>query len=154
LFFPSLKKFKLNYFVNLALTQSEYVNTISNSTTADITGNDVEFVPEVNLKTGINFGYKNLLASIQYTYVSSQFTDATNEEANSLDLATGIVGPIPSYDILDISASYTIGKFKLEAGINNALDNSFFTRRSTGYPGPGIIPSDGRSFYFTLGIKI
>ena len=154
LWFPSVEKVRLNYFVNLALTESEYVESITNSTTSDITGNEVEFVPKINLKTGVKFGYDNFLASIQYTYVSEQFTDATNEQANSLELATGIVGPIPQYDILDISASYTLGKFKLEAGINNALDNSFFTRRSTGYPGPGIIPAEPRTFYTTLQFKL
>ncbi|MFT5077301.1 MAG: Fe(3+) dicitrate transport protein, partial [Flavobacteriaceae bacterium] len=43
--------------------------------------------------------------------------------------------------------------FKLEAGINNVLDNYYFTRRATGYPGPGIIPSANRNFYMTLQMK-
>jgi Fe(3+) dicitrate transport protein len=30
----------------------------------------------------------------------------------------------------------------------------YFTRRATGYPGPGILPSDGRSYFMTLQIKI
>jgi hypothetical protein len=37
-------------------------------------------------------------------------------------------------------------KWKLEAGVTNFTNNSYFTRRATGYPGPGIIPSDARSF--------
>ena len=37
---------------------------------------------------------------------------------------------------------------------NNLLDAAYFTRRATGYPGPGIIPSQGRSFYLTLGINL
>jgi Fe(3+) dicitrate transport protein len=41
-------------------------------------------------------------------------------------------------------------KWKLEAGVTNFTNNSYFTRRATGYPGPGIIPSDARSFYTTL----
>jgi len=41
---------------------------------------------------------------------------------------------------------------KLEAGINNFTDNKYFTRRASGYPGPGIIPSDFRSYYTTLEI--
>jgi Fe(3+) dicitrate transport protein len=30
----------------------------------------------------------------------------------------------------------------------------YFTRRATGYPGPGIIPSDARSFFVTLSFRI
>jgi Fe(3+) dicitrate transport protein len=55
---------------------------------------------------------------------------------------------------MDLSSSYTFTKnIKLEAGINNVLNNSYFTRRATGYPGPGIIPAEPRSFYATLEIK-
>jgi Fe(3+) dicitrate transport protein len=40
---------------------------------------------------------------------------------------------------------------KLETGngVTNFTNNSYFTRRATGYPGPGIIPSDTRTFYTT-----
>ena len=65
-----------------------------------------------------------------------------------------MIGIIPSYDVLDISFSYTYKKFKLEGGVNNVLDNYYFTRRATGYPGPGIIPSANRNFYMTLQIKL
>ena len=67
---------------------------------------------------------------------------------------SGIIGSIPSYDVLDVSFSYSWKKLKLETGINNLLDNSFFTRRATGYPGPGIIPAEPRTFYTTLQVKI
>jgi Fe(3+) dicitrate transport protein len=30
----------------------------------------------------------------------------------------------------------------------------YFTRRAESYPGPGIIPSDGRSFYLTAQISL
>ncbi|MFS4467351.1 TonB-dependent receptor domain-containing protein [Maribacter sp. 2210JD10-5] len=148
--FPTLKKVKLNYFVNLALTNSEYLE----SEETNVEGNQVEFIPAVNLKTGLNFGYKNLLGSLQYTYLSKQFTDATNALQDVTDNQRGIEGEIPAYDIMDFSLSYTYKKWKLEAGINNVLDNSYFTRRATGYPGPGIIPSEPRTFYTTLQFKL
>jgi Fe(3+) dicitrate transport protein len=93
------------------------------------------------------------LGSLQYTYLSKQFTDATNSERD-FESQSGIVGEIPAYDILDLSLAYTFGRFKLESGINNVLDNSYFTRRATGYPGPGILPSQPRTWYTTLQIKI
>jgi len=55
---------------------------------------------------------------------------------------------------MDISLSYSFRKFSFESGINNVLNASYFTRRATGYPGPGIIPSPPRTFYATLQIKI
>ncbi|AXG71937.1 Fe(3+) dicitrate transport protein FecA [Kordia sp. SMS9] len=138
--------YSFNYFVNAALTNSEYTNTEENG----VEGNNVEFVPNVNLKTGVLFGYKNFLSNIQYTYLSQQFTDASNAVESNL---SGVIGEIPAYDILDISFSYTYKNFKLETGINNVLDNAYFTRRATGYPGPGIIPSNNRNFYATLQVK-
>jgi Fe(3+) dicitrate transport protein len=149
-FFKGSEKFKLNYFINLALTQSEYLSSEENN----VEGNQVEFIPAVNLKTGFNFGYGNLLGSLQYTYLSEQFTDATNAPQDINDNQRGIEGAVPAYDILDFSFSYTYKKWKLEAGINNLLDNVYFTRRATGYPGPGIIPAEPRTFYTTLQLKL
>ena len=149
-FFPTSDKLKLNYFMNLALTNSEYLA----SEETNVKGNQVEFIPYVNLKTGLNFGYGNLLGSVQYTYLSNQFTDATNAPQDINDNQRGIEGEIPAYDIMDFSLSYSYKKWKLEAGINNVLNNSYFTRRATGYPGPGIIPAEPRTFYTTLQFKI
>ncbi len=149
-FFEEKETIKLNVFVNLALTESEYIR----SDEVGVEGNQVEFIPDVNLKTGINFGYKNLTASIQYTYLTEQFTDATNAPQDINDNQRGIEGTIPSYGILDISAAYTYKRWKLEAGINNVLDESYFTRRATGYPGPGIIPAEPLAFYTTLQFKL
>lgn len=141
--------FRFNFFVNTSLIQSEYTKT----TQTGIEGNRVEYVPEINFKTGIQFGYKNLRGSLQYTYLSDQFSDASNASQNP-DSGTGIIGKIPSYDILDLSLSYKYKKFKLETGINNLLDKSYFTRRAEAYPGPGIIPSPPRNWYTTLEIKL
>jgi Fe(3+) dicitrate transport protein len=135
-----------NYFINTSFINSKYTKAI----TSGILGKNVEFVPDVNLKTGIKFGYKNFSSSLQYTYLSAQFTDAQN--SGSGDIA-GIVGEIPAYSILDFSTSYKYKYAKLEAGINNVLDNSYFTRRATGYPGPGIIPSAPINYYVGLELK-
>lgn len=149
-FLSGSDKLKLNYFVNLAVTNSEYLS----SEETNVEGNKVEFIPDVNLKTGLNFGYGNVLGSLQYTYLSSQFTDATNAPQDVNDNQRGIEGEIPAYDILDFSLSYTYKNWKLETGINNVMDNSYFTRRATGYPGPGIIPSEPRTYYATLQFKL
>lgn len=144
-------QYKLNWFINGALTSSEYIDSEENN----VKGKKVEFIPTVNLKTGINAGYRNLLASLQFTYLSEQFTDVENSRIPADgDNRNGIIGEIPAYGILDFSLSYNYKKWRIETGINNLLDNAYFTRRATGYPGPGIIPSDPRTFYLTLGLKL
>ncbi len=149
LFGADRQDLQLSVFANTAITRSDYTN----SGIPGVEGNNVEFVPEVNLKSGIRFGYKNLLASAQYTYMSSQFTDASNAAQNPNDNQSGIRGEIPAYDVVDLSASWSWNYFTLEGGVNNALDSWYFTRRATGYPGPGIIPSPPRSYYLSVQLK-
>lgn len=141
---------KLNWFANTALTFSEYLESEENN----VVGNQVEFIPKVNLKTGITWGYKNFSSTLQYTYLSRQFTDVQNSLASlENDKQSGIVGDIPSYMVFDLTASYEFKSLRLEGGFNNLLNSYYFTQRATGYPGPGIIPSSGRTFFITLGYK-
>lgn len=147
---PSLLNYKLNAFVNTSLTHSQYIA----SEIPGVVGNRVEFIPLVNLKTGINAGINNFLASLQYTFLSEQYTDASNAEQNINDNQSGIIGSIPAYQIMDFSCSYTIKFFRLEGGVNNLLNQHYFTRRATGYPGPGIIPSAPRTWYLALQVKL
>ena len=64
-------------------------------------------------------------------------------------------GIIPTYQVLDLSLKYSHKKwFQIETGINNLTNSSYFTRRATGYPGPGIIPSSPRNYYLTLQLKL
>ncbi|WP_414656155.1 TonB-dependent receptor domain-containing protein [Flavobacterium sp.] len=145
-FFQDNDNFIWNAFSNIALTDSQYLK----SDAPNIEGNKVEFVPLFNIKTGTGIGYKNFMTSLQFTYVSSQFTEANNSKTDVNDNTYGIFGEIPAYYVADFSASYKWKKWKLEAGVTNFTNNSYFTRRATGYPGPGIIPSDNRTFYTTL----
>jgi Fe(3+) dicitrate transport protein len=148
-YFKDNNTIKFDVFSNLAITESVYLK----SDEVNVAGNEVEYIPRFNLKTGVSFGWKNLLSSLQYTYVSEQFTDVTNSPYDP-ENNVNVIGAIPSYDILDLSLSYKFSSnFRLESGINNLLDNSYFTRRATGYPGPGIIPATPRNYYATLEIK-
>ncbi|MCE6991020.1 hypothetical protein [Dyadobacter sp. CY323] len=49
---------------------------------------------------------------------------------------------------------YAFKMVRLEGSINNLANETYFTPRATGYSGPGILLSDGRSFYLTLQVKI
>lgn len=149
-YFKNNDRLKLDVFTNIALTKSVYLESEENN----VAGNQVEFIPFLNLKTGVSFGWKNLLTSLQYTAISKQYTDVTNSSYDPTNNKS-VIGAIPSYDIFDFSNSYKFSKhLMLEAGINNLLDKSYFTRRATGYPGPGIIPAQPRYYYLTLEIKI
>jgi Fe(3+) dicitrate transport protein len=55
---------------------------------------------------------------------------------------------------MDLSAKYSFDRFTLEGGVNNLTNEKYFTRRATGYPGPGIIPAKIRNFYVSVGIEI
>ncbi|MEO9483240.1 MAG: TonB-dependent receptor [Ekhidna sp.] len=146
-----LTSYKLNWFINTAITESNYLRSDENN----VKGKQVEFIPLINLKTGLRFGYKNLLGSFQFTHLSEQFTDVENSSAPADgDNRNGIIGKIPAYSIMDFSLSYTHKNLKVETGVNNLLDEQYFTRRATGYPGPGIIPSEPRNYYLTLQFKI
>jgi Fe(3+) dicitrate transport protein len=66
-----------------------------------------------------------------------------------------VSGIVPSYYVFDFSADYEFKKwFIISAGVNNLMNAMYFTRRAAGYPGPGILPSDGRSIYGTLQFKL
>ncbi|MFK7920713.1 MAG: TonB-dependent receptor [Bacteroidia bacterium] len=149
-FLPDQPQLRLSVFANTALTYSRYLQ----SEVPGVQGKEVEFIPFVNLKSGLNFGYRNFVGSLQFTYLSEQYTDATNAPQNVLDNQSGIRGAIPAYSIMDLSTAYTYKRFKLEAGINNLLNQSYFTQRATGYPGPGIIPSAMRAGYVALQIVL
>ena len=139
-------KYIFNSFFNFSFIQSEYTS----SNEPGVEGNEVEFVPKYNFKYGLKFGYKNFTSYLQYSYLSRQFSDSSNSIESNL---SGVIGEIPAYNILDISLNYKLGRFKFESGVNNLLNNYYFTRRATGYPGPGIIPSPPRNYYFTLQYK-
>jgi Fe(3+) dicitrate transport protein len=147
LFVPESKDFSVVVFGNFAWIKSEYRKSMM----PGVEGNQVEFVPKVNLKTGMKLGYKKLKGSFQFTHLTDQFSDATNARDGGI---SSVVGLIPAYKIMDLSLSYELRRFRLEGSVNNLANEMYFTRRATGYPGPGILPSDGRGYYLTLQVKI
>lgn len=116
-----------------------------------IDGNRIEYVPEWNVKAGIQAGWRGFGLSWQVTHMAEQFSDATNAPAGADPNA--VVGAIPAYTIQDISVSYRHKGFSLQAGVDNFLDERYFTRRASGYPGPGILPAAPRNFYLTLRVQ-
>jgi len=143
---PENGEMDLSIFTNFAYTHARYFR----SEEPGINGKEVELVPPVTFKTGLNFRYKKLKLAYQYSYTAQHFSDATN----AILTPNAIEGIIPAYVVMDVSGSYEWKQFRLEAGINNLTDRAYFTRRATGYPGPGIIPSTGRAWYVSVGWKL
>lgn len=111
----------------------------------------VELVPPISAKVGLRLQLYKWRFSLLGSYVHKQYSDGTNAESDP----NAVAGAIPSYYVMDFGTSYELSKnFKLSGGVNNFTNNKYFTRRATGYPGPGIIPADGISFYLTLGIEL
>ena len=143
--FGEQQKSSLSLFTNFSLLRGEYV-----SGQRQFIGNEVELIPPVSFKTGLTYERGGLRASYLFTYVRAHYSDATNAEF----VANATRGLIPTYSVMDVSASYTLGRFRLQAGVNNLADAAYFTRRATGYPGPGIIPAEPRRFYVGLRVRV
>lgn len=137
-------------YINGAYTYARYISSEENN----VVGKNVEFIPAWNIKTGITGRYQNWRFGTQGTFLAKQYTDVQNAEVPvEGDPREGLVGPIPAYYVVDFNMGYSVGAWSFQTGVENLLNRKYFTRRATGYPGPGIIPSGGRSFYLTIGYK-
>ncbi|MCX8019751.1 MAG: TonB-dependent receptor [Chitinophagaceae bacterium] len=139
----------LSFFASYAYNHARYNR---NHKDANTRGKKVENAPEHILRSGITTGWKDVLCTLQISYVGETFSDANNTVTPS---ANGNTGLIPSYTLTDVTWSYQSKKgILIKAGINNLFDIRYFTRRAGGYPGPGALPGDGRTFFLTAGIHI
>lgn len=139
------KPWGLSVFVNFSYCYARY----NSAEDLSVDGNVVELTPEYTFRTGVRAAWKDLSATWQLSYVDEQYTDATN----AVFTPNGVNGLIPSYTVMDFSMAYQIKNFEISTGVNNLANTAYFTRRAVGYPGPGIIPSDGLGLYLTLGAK-
>ena len=134
-------------FINASYIQATYVR----SREKNYVGNQVEYVSPVLIRGGLKIRSKNWQFQTQASYNSAQFSDASNAIEPSGD---AVIGEIPAYFVVDLSARYSFKYgLQLELGVNNLLNNQYYTRRATAYPGPGILPSDGITIYGTLQYK-
>ncbi|RTL53176.1 MAG: TonB-dependent receptor [Sphingobacteriales bacterium] len=119
---------------------------------ANTKGKKVENAPANIFRGGITGGYKGFLLTAQVSSVSETYSDANNTITPT---ANGNTGLIPAYTVVDLTATYKFNKgLNLKAGMNNLFDEIYFTRRAGGYPGPGALPADGRTFFISFGVKL
>jgi Fe(3+) dicitrate transport protein len=146
--FTKNKHTELLIFGSYGYTDARYAGDHKDAATK---GKRLENAPQNIFRGGITGGYKTFLLTAQVSAVGETFSDANNSVTPA---ANGNNGLIPSYSIVDLSASYKFAKnFSVKAGINNLTNAVYFTRRSGGYPGPGALPADGRNIFISVGAK-
>lgn len=137
---------KLAMFSNVTWLDARYVSSAESA----FANKRVELTPALLARAGVDLGWKDIGISFLISYTEEQYTDATNAEFT----ANAVNGVIPAYYVADLTFNYRFWKMKFAAGVENITDNRYFTRRATGYPGPGIIPASARTFFITASIKI
>jgi Fe(3+) dicitrate transport protein len=142
-------------FASNAFIDATYVKwnnpAISGDPTKSIEGKRVENAPSFIHRFGATYAIAHFSATCQLSSVSDVFTDAANTE---LPNAIATIGKIKGYEVLDVSAQYRFPKnIALKAGINNVTNGNYTARRSGGYPGPGILPGNGRTIFVGVGVK-
>jgi Fe(3+) dicitrate transport protein len=153
----------VDFFSSMSFIDSKYVDSvvttvtvtgvppISTIVTTNLAGNRVENAPRYIHNFGLSYTKNGFSATMQYRMSGEIFTDANNTLIPS---ANGQVGILEGYKVADFSTEYKfLRQFNVRSGINNVFNAMYATRRSGGYPGPGILPGEGRSFYVSIGAK-
>jgi outer membrane receptor for Fe3+-dicitrate len=109
---------------------------------------------------------KNILMALLIGYTTHCFAqdlspDALNDTlpVQTLDSvissSNGVIGLILAYHVWDWNCSWQFSEqFHVSGSINNLTNEKYFNRRITMYPGPGILPADGRTVTISLGLDI
>lgn len=152
----------LDFFASVSFIESRYTDfRIFNAsgtapnvsiTETNLSGNRVENAPRYIHNFGLSWSNSSISTTVQYRMSGRIFTDANNTNTPS---ANGITGILDNYRVLDLSTEYKFLKnYNIRAGINNLFDEEYATRRAGGYPGPGVLPGEGRTFYISIGAKL
>jgi Fe(3+) dicitrate transport protein len=148
------KKAIFSLFTSTSYMDGRYQNATFRlgSENVSIDGNKVESVPAWITRNGFTIRYSMFSLSALYSYTSSSFADALNTVRPN---SSGTIGIVPAFQVIDVNFAVRLSeKIKLLFNVSNILNEQYFTKRPQLYPGPGIWPSDGRTFSGTVAIKI
>lgn len=142
----------LSFFASNAFINARYIQwnnpAIAQNPATSIENNRVENAPKFIHRFGATYNLKSFSATFQLNSVGDVFTDAENSETPN---ATATTGKLSGYKVMDLACSYKFKKqYSIKAGINNLANEKYATRRAGGYPGPGILPANGRTVFITL----
>lgn len=141
----------LNVFSTNSIIDAKYISSVETNPTKSYNGKLVENAPKYINRLGLTYTLKTFSTTFQYSNTSEIYTDALNTE---LPDSKYQVGKIAGYKVMDLSCAYVLlENCNVKAGVNNLTDEVYATRRSGGYPGPGLLPGNGRTFYFSFGVN-
>lgn len=143
----------IRLFNSLSYDHARYISgsIVQGATNISLVGKYAEGTPDWIERAGLSYLSKHITSTIQYSYISKNYSDANNTVFNP----TGASGIVPAYHVFDWSFNYRfLQHYHLTANVNNLFDAKYFTRRINMYPGPGILPADGRTFNIGFGINL
>lgn len=146
--------YAISVFTSTSLMDALYRKAIvkSGNDNIDVDGNKVESAPDIISRNGITFRWRRMSATALYSYTGKSYADALNTVVAP---ASGAVGLVPSYGLLDLNASFRIFQgLDVKLNVNNVTNKQYFTKRPTFYPGPGVWPSEGRSANVSFIVRI
>lgn len=153
--FALSKNLYASVFTSTAYLDARYLGDslrVGSSENRSIQGNRVESTPQWISRNGLSIRYKMLSTTLLYSYTAESYADPLNAVQPN---ATGAVGLVPAYGLLDLNASCRLSdQLTLRLSVNNLTDRQYFTKRPTLYPGPGVWPSDGRSVVVTVQARL
>jgi Fe(3+) dicitrate transport protein len=146
----------VSLFISGTILDARYIRwdnpAIAEDPTKAIENKRVEYAPKQTWRAGLTYKMSSLSATIQSSYVDAVYTDATNTEKPT---ANAQVGRIGSYNLIDVALKYDVSKkFFAQTSLNNLLNTRYATRRAGGYPGPGLLPGNGRTVTLTIGLNL
>lgn len=123
---------QLNAFVNVTLLDAEIVEDAS----AAIVGNSPQYAPDHLVRTGLIYQRG---AGLKVALLGTLVDEAYADDAHTANRA------IPAYAVWDLTAEYRLPRtpFTLLGGVNNLLDESYYSRVRN----DGIDPAAGRNYY-------
>ena len=146
--YGTISIFASNAFINAQYTKWSNP-AILNDPDKTIEGKRVENAPKFIHRFGCTYNLKDFSTTMQISNVADVYTDASNTEMPN---ESATIGKLKGYKIIDISLSYKFMKrYNIKTGINNVSDEKYATRRAGGYPGPGILPGNGRTVFVSIG---
>ncbi len=142
--FFDVRKWNISFFNSLAVIDAKYIS-------GEFNGKFVEYAPTSIHRFGTSVVVEKFSTTFLISSTAKSYSDAGNSQTPSAD---ALAGAIPAYTVMDWSCTFHLRNCNLKFGVNNLADKRYFTLRTSEYPGPGIIPSIGRSLYAGIGIKI
>lgn len=137
--------------------------TVATYTRGPASGRQVEYSPDWVVRSGLTHRRldsrgERWRGTLQASQVSSVYSDASN----TLRQVDGLQGEIPAYTVWDASMSLRLpaqfgvrnDALRFELHVNNLFDRRYFTRRASGYPGPGIIPAEPRTIMAGVRVEV